>query len=124
MFSLIAIYIACSYFSISKWFLLLSIASFLFFIYGHRLRTFFLILAAAAIILPLTVLSNAYWLVAIGAGLLGMVIGYDIWWSIISGVTERELMTNEALFEGAWTNLQLALRIDGNLYIHKSHRFS
>jgi|GEM_PF-4695703 len=53
-----------------------------------------------------------------------MVIGYDIWWSIISGVTERELMTNEALFEGAWTNLQLALRIDGNLYIHKSHRFS
>lgn len=62
------------------------------------------------------------WLLAIGVGIIGMMIGYYIWWGIIAGVAIKALMENEALFQTVWTAGQVALKTDNTIdgfYIYR-----
>lgn len=82
-------------------------------------------MAIVLIILPLFVLDNAMWLLAIGVGFIGMIIGYDIWWGLISGIATDALMTNESLFQSVWTAGQVALKTNSTMdefYIYDGYK--
>lgn len=125
LISVIAMLGACLIFSISKWVLLLGIATLILYTWVPYWRKGLLVVAVVLIILPLLVLNNAMWLLAIGVGFIGMIIGYDIWWGLIADIATNALMTNEALFQSVWTAGRVALKTNSTMdgfYVCGSHK--
>ena len=113
--SVILMFIACQYFSVSKWFLLFGIVVLLINTLVPHLKGFFWLLAIALIALPFVYLHNSMWMVVIGVGIVGMLIGYYIWWGIISGIASKAIMSDEELFESVWKAKKVALRTDNTM---------
>lgn len=125
LISVITMLGACLVLSISKWVPLLGIVTCILYTWVPYWRKGLLLLAVVLIILPLLVLNDAMWLLAIGVGFIGMIIGYDIWWRLIAGIAIDALMTNEALFQSVWTAGQVALKTNSTMdgfYVYGSHK--
>ena len=121
LISIVMMYFACSFFSTTKWVLLFGIVVFLVNSMVPHIKRVLWIVAVALIALPIFLFNSAMWLVAIGFGIIGMIIGYDIWWGIIARTASKVLMTNEELFESLWKDEKIALRADNTMngfYIH------
>ena len=111
LFSMIAILIGCHILEISKFMAIISLVSLpinLFF--ANRLNNLLAFIALLCIILPIWVIESTFWLVPIGAGIIGMIVGEYIWWGIISGTATKAIMSDESLFEDLWSRRGFALR--------------
>ena len=71
------------------------------------------------IILPILILRESMWILAIGVGLIVIRFTYDLWWLFISRVTDRALLENEAVFEAEWKQKTVAIQSedDGSYYM-------
>ena len=109
--SIILMWIVCSIFGVSKWVLLFAIATLLLYTFVPHLKGVFWLIAIIAIALPL-ILHKAIWLMAIGAGIVGMMIGYYIWWGVVSAKAIDIVFYSEDVFEDLWKTGKFALRTD------------
>lgn len=113
--SIVAMLIACKLFSVSKWVLLFALSSIVFIAIVPHMKRLLTIIGIALIALPFIVFHNSAWMIAIGAGIIGMIIGYDIWWGIISSTAHSVLMSNEELFESVWKSGKIAIKTDNTI---------
>lgn len=118
--SMVLVFLVCHFLNVSKWLLLFGIFPFIFNTMVRYLKTLLLVIACALLVLYFTVLHSMAWMVAISAGLIGMAIGYDIWWGLISGVATKALRRNEDLFQNVWERQGVALKINGKLFFHSN----
>lgn len=118
--SMVLVLLVCHLFGVSKWFLLFGIVSFIFNTVVPHLKVLLSITACVFLVLYFTVLHSMAWMVAISAGIFGMIIGYDIWWNLISGVATKALRWNEELFQNAWEGHAVALKVNGKLFFHST----
>lgn len=116
--SMLLVFLACHFLGVSKWFLLFGIVSFIFNTVVPHLKVLLSATACALLVLHFTVLHSMAWLVAISAGIFGMIIGYDVWWGLISAVATNALRWNEELFQNAWEGHAVALKVNGKLFFH------
>ena len=116
--SVTLMWIICAWLGITKWVLLFGVIVLLInTIISNRLNGFLWVVAIVAIVLPL-VFDAPYWLLAIGVGIIGMMLGDYIWWGLISGCASIALMSDESLFEVAWTTWKVALRTKEGFHIY------
>ncbi len=113
--SVLLMLLACVYFSITKWVLLFGILVLVIYTWVPHMKVLFVIIAIALIALPLFILNNSMWLLAIGVGIFGMLIGYYIWWGITAGIAHKALMANESLFESVWCSRKVALKTSSTI---------
>ena len=110
LISILAMLIVCQIFSITKWVLLFGIFSLIAYTFVPHLRSLFWVIAIILIALPLLFLHNLMWLLAFGFGIIGMIVGYDIWMAIITSTARKALLNNESLFESVWIAKKVAIK--------------
>lgn len=113
--SIALMFVACKVYDISMWVLLFGIIALVLYAQIPYWKNALIIIAIFLIAIPLFILKNAMWLLGIGVGIIGMLIGYYIWWSIIANVASGAIMTNESLFESVWTDKNVALRTNNTI---------
>ena len=113
--SMIAMFSVCQVFAITKWVLLFGIVALLLTALIPHIKSILIILAVAFIALPLFVFHNPNWMLAIGVGIIGMIIGYVLWWGFITSIAHRVLMNNEELFERVWKSGKIAIKTDNTI---------
>lgn len=113
--SVVAMLAACVFFSISKWVLLFGIVVLVINSLVPHLKGLFWVISIALIALPLFLLKGSMWLLAVGVGIIGMMVGYYIWWGIISGIATNAIMTDGSLFETVWTSGKVAIKTNNSI---------
>ena len=121
LFSLLFMLISCQVLSVSKWIALLTLIVLpLNMVISNRLNGLFMCIALIFIVVPLWVINSVLWLVPIGAGIIGMMVGDYIWWGLTSGIATNLILTGEFLFMDEWSKRGFAIRdrdANGKLYI-------
>lgn len=56
------------------------------------------------------------WLFPIGLSLFATIIGYEIWWAIVSSSAHKALISSSELFEQAWTAGVIAIKSGNGFY--------
>lgn len=118
--SIILMWIVCAWLGVTKWILLFGIVTLpVSVLFSNRLNGILWVISITAIVVPLLLLlEDIYWLVVIGVGIIGMMIGDYIWWGLIASVASVALMSDESLFEATWTARQVALRTAQGFHIY------
>ena len=125
--SIVSMFIVCLFVDASKWIVLFGLLSLLVYSLIPHLKWMFWFLALVLIVLPLIFLPNFMWMLVIGVGIIGMMLGYGVWWTIISLSATRAILNDEAIFEEAWRMRGVAIEdntSNRNLYFFECNKFS
>ena len=116
--SSILLYVLCHLLGLSNWFILLGLLTLPAYIYVPRLRRLLLLIACACALLYFILSKTMPWILIISTLIMGLLIGYEIWWGIIYHLACKALLNNEALFTDAWEHHAVAIKMNGILYYH------
>lgn len=110
--SIVTMLVVCQIYSTTKWVLLFGVVVFGIKTLVPHLRGLLWASGIILICLPLLFIHNAMYLLAIGAGILSMIVAYDIWWGLISAAASNVLLTDEATFESVWMARKVAIKTE------------
>ena len=115
----VVLYILTLYLPIPKTVILFALAGLLLYPFVPYVSRVMVIAGVALIFLPILILRESMWILAIGVGLIVIRFTYDLWWLFISRAADRALLENEAVFEAEWKQKTVALQSDddGSYYM-------
>ena len=115
----VVLYILTLYLPIPKTVILFALAGLVLYPFVPYVSRVMVIAGVALIFLPILILRESMWILAIGVGLIVIRFTYDLWWLFISRVTDRALLENEAVFEAEWKQKTVAIQSedDGSYYM-------